>query len=145
MKPRYYIVEERALPEVFIKVTEAKQLLASGKAKTIADAAAKVGISRSAFYKYKDLISPFYEMAGGRVLTFQIVLEDIPGVLSGVLRHFAKSGSNILTINQSIPVNGRAQVSITADTAGMLINLQSFVKRALELNGIIEFAPLAGG
>ena len=144
IKPKYYIVEGTALPGVFVKVCETKQYLSLGKVNTVAEAVRKAGISRSAFYKYKDLISPFYEMASGKILTFHIILEDEPGVLSGVLRHFAKSRANILTINQSIPVNGQAPVTITADTANMLVNLQSFVKRAFELKGIIKFEPLAG-
>jgi chorismate mutase len=144
MKPGYYIVEGSALPEIFIKVVEAKQYLSSGKVRTVKEAVNKAGISRSAFYKYKDLISPFYEMASGKILTFYMVLEDEPGILSGVLRMFAKSGANILTINQSIPVNGQAPVTITADTASLTVSLQSFVRRALELNGVIKFEALAG-
>ena len=143
-KNKYYIVEASALPEVFHKVCEAKHYLSSGKAKTVNDAAAKAGISRSAFYKYKDAVKPFYEMSSGRIITFQIMLEDQPGVLSGVLGHFAKSGANVLTINQSIPVNGQAAVTISAESANMKVQLEKFILKALQLNGVLHFEPLAG-
>ena len=141
---KYYIVEGSALPELFRKVCEAKQYLMSGKVKTVNDAAAKAGISRSAFYKYKDVVKPFYEMTAGRIITFQIMLEDQPGVLSGVLAHFARSGANVLTINQSIPVNGQAAVTISAETANMKVQLEKFISKALQLAGILHFEPLAG-
>lgn len=141
---KYFIVEASALPEVFHKVCEAKQYLSSGKAKTVNEASAKAGISRSAFYKYKDAVKPFYEMSAGRIITFQIMLEDQPGVLSGVLSHFAKSGANVLTINQSIPVNGQAAVTISAEIANMKVQLEKFISKALLLNGVLHFEPLAG-
>ena len=141
---KYYIVEASALPEVFQKVCQAKNYLSSGKAKTVNQAAAKAGISRSAFYKYKDSVKPFYEMSSGRIITFQIMLEDQPGVLSGVLNHFAKSGANVLTINQSIPVNGQAAVSISAEVANLKIQLDKLISKALMLPGVLHFEPLAG-
>ena len=141
---KYYIVEGSALPDVFLRVCEAKQYLSSGKVKTVNEAAAKAGISRSAFYKYKDVVKPFYEMTAGRILTFYIILEDEPGVLSGVLGLFARSGANVLTINQSIPINGQAAVSISAETANMKIQLEKFISKALQQRGILRFEPLAG-
>ena len=141
---RYYIVEESALPDIFPKVVEAKRLLMSGKAKTVSDAVSAVGISRSAFYKYKDVVRPFYEMAGGKIITFHILLEDRPGVLSGVLRTFAETGANILTVNQTIPINGQAVLTISAETAGMNIELEEFIRVAEELEGICRIELLAG-
>ena len=141
---KYYIVEASALPEVFRKVCEAKQYISSGKVKTVNQAAEKAGISRSAFYKYKDAVKPFYEMSSSRIITFQIMLEDKPGVLSGVLAHFAKSGANVLTINQSIPVNGQAAVTISAEIGNIKIQLDKFISKALLLSGVLHFEPLAG-
>lgn len=101
--PQYYVVDAKALPDIFLKVAEAKRLLETGEAHTVNDAAGQVGISRSAFYKYKDSVRPFNDMLSGRIINVQILLKNEPGVLSAVLNHFARCGANILTINQSIP------------------------------------------
>ncbi len=105
--PQYFIVDADALPEIFLKVAEAKRLLETGESGTVNQAARRVGISRSAFYKYKDSLRPFNDMLNGRIITFQILLKNEPGVLSAVLNIFARSGANILTINQSIPAGGQ--------------------------------------
>ena len=114
-KKKYYLVSAEALPEVFIKVAEAKRMLQVGEADTVGEAARLVGISRSAFYKYKDAVQPFQNMRAGHIITFYALLKDIPGVLSNYLSIFAGSGANILTINQTIPTNGCAGVTISAD------------------------------
>ena len=143
-KPQYYIVEASALPEIFLKVAEAKQLLESGKAATVNDATNALGISRSAFYKYRDAIMPFQDLTAGRILTFQFLLRDTAGQLSSILSIFAQSGANILTINQTIPTNGCASVTITAEmgaarqeTAELLIVLNS-------VDGVLKSEILAG-
>ena len=105
-KPKYYLVEASVLPEIFAKVIEAKELLETGQVRTVADAVACVDISRSAFYKYKDFVSPFQDMSRGHLVTFNLELLDRQGVLSSVLAIFAENGANILTINQSIPTSG---------------------------------------
>ena len=103
--PSYFIVESSALPEIFLKVAEAKRLLETGEVDTVHLATRRVGISRSAFYKYKDAVRPFNDMLHGRIVTFQILLKDEPGILSGVLNVFAGTGVNILTINQNIAIH----------------------------------------
>ncbi len=143
-KPKYYIVEDTALPRVLVNVVEAKELLTSGRAKTVNDAAAKAGISRSAFYKYKDLVKPFHDMSVGRIITFRMILRDAPGVLSGVLGLFASFGVNILTIHQTIPGGGQAPVTISADTKGMKTGIEEFIRKAALLDGVVKFEPLAG-
>ena len=105
-KTKFYIVSADALPEIFIKVAEAKRMMQTGEADTVGAATRQVGISRSAFYKYKDAVQPFNNMKTGHIITFYAMLKDNPGVLSNVLSIFAGSGANILTINQSIPTNG---------------------------------------
>ena len=140
----YYIVDKSVLPEIFLKVMDVKNLLESKKEKTVQDAVNCVGISRSAFYKYKDVVRPFYEMVGGKIITFHIMLEDRPGVLSGVLRVFADSGANILTVNQTIPIGGEAALTISAETAAMSISIAEFMKIAEALPGISQFELLAG-
>ncbi len=141
---RYYIVRAEALPEVLIKTVEAKEYISSGRAKTVNDAVNLAGMSRSAFYKYKDWISPFRDMSTGGVITFSMLLRDEPGILSRILGLFAENGANILTIHQSIPSGGKAPVTISSDTAKMEISLDSFIEKAMGLEGVIEFGPLAG-
>ena len=141
---RYYVVEGSALPEVFLRVCDAKQYLQAGKAKTVNEAAEMAGISRSAFYKYKDAVKPYYEMATERMMTFHCMLKDEPGVLSGVLGHFARSGANILTINQSIPINGQAAVTISAETSEMEESLEQLLADISALDGVVKFEILAG-
>ena len=111
----YYVVKQKAVPEVLLKVVEAKRLLESGKAATIQDAVERVDISRSSFYKYKDDIFPFHETAKGRTITMVIQLDDEPGLLSVVLRTVAEFHANILTIHQSIPINGIASLTLSVD------------------------------
>ena len=110
---KYYIVAAEALPEVFLKVAEAKRMLQTGEADTVGEATRLAGISRSAFYKYKDAVQPFNDMKTGHVITFYAMLKNNPGVLSHVLSIFSASGANILTINQNIPVDSTAPVTIT--------------------------------
>jgi chorismate mutase len=142
--PRYYLVEGSALPEVFIRVTEAKELLDTGEVQTVAEAAARVGISRSAYYKYKNAVMPFQDIGRGRIVTFQMMLRDHQGVLSSVLGLFAGTGANILTINQGIPTSGTAPVTITADTANMEISSEELLERLQTAEGVIRAAVAAG-
>ncbi len=143
-KTKYYIVAAEALPEIYIKVVEAKRRLQTGEADTVGEATRQVGISRSAFYKYKDAVQPFNNMKVGRIITFYAMLKDNPGVLSSVLSIFAGSGANILTINQSIPTNGCAAVTISAETSDMQISLEELVSTAAGADGVIRFEILAG-
>ena len=143
-KTKYYIVAAEALPEIFIKVAEAKQRMQTGEAGTVGEATRQVGISRSAFYKYKDAVQPFNNMKAGHTITFYTMLKDNPGVLSNVLSIFAGSGANILTINQSIPTNGCAAVTISAETSEMAESLEGLIARAEAVEGVIKFEILAG-
>ncbi|NCE65362.1 ACT domain-containing protein [Pseudoflavonifractor sp. 524-17] len=142
--PNYFIVEAGALPEIFLKVAEAKRMLETGEVDTVNMATRRAGISRSAFYKYKDAVRPFNDMLHGRIITFQMLLKDEPGVLSAVLNIFAQSGGNILTINQGIPVNGCAAVSIGAETSGLELSLEEFLHRTLAVEGVVRSEILAG-
>lgn len=142
-KNTYYIVAAEALPEVFIKVAEAKRMLQVGEANTVGEAAKRVGISRSAFYKYKDTVQPFQDMKAGHIITFYALLKDIPGVLSNYLSIFANSGANILTINQTIPTNGCAGVTISAETSDMTEQLDAMITRISGAEGVLKFEILA--
>ena len=144
VKTKFYIVAADALPDIFIKVAEAKRMMQSGEAGTVGEATRRMGISRSAFYKYKDAVQPFNNMKAGHIITFYTMLKDNPGVLSNVLAIFAESGANILTINQSIPTNGCAAVTISAETSDMEISLEELIGQAGGLEGVIRFEILAG-
>ncbi len=144
MQPKYFVVEAQALPEVFLKVAEAKRMLETGEVETVNRATQLAGISRSAFYKYKDAVRPFNDMLHGRIITFQIMLKDEPGVLSAVLNIFARSGGNILTINQGIPVSGCAVVNIGAETSGMEQSVEELIAHVREQPGVLRSEILAG-
>ena len=142
--PKYYIVEASALPEVFLKVAEAKRLLDIGEASTVGDAARRTGISRSAFYKYRDAILPIQNMMAGHIITFQLMLNDEPGVLSSILSIFAQSSANILTINQTIPTNGCASVTVSAETSELNVTVEEFLRTLGDSQGVIRAEMLAG-
>jgi len=143
-KIKYYLVAAEALPEIFIRVAEAKRMMQTGEADTVGAATKMAGISRSAFYKYKDAVRPFQDMLHGRIVTFQIMLKDEPGILSHVLNLFAGSGANILTINQGIPINGCAVVTVNAETSGLEGSLQELLARLNGAEGVLRGEILAG-
>jgi chorismate mutase len=112
---QYFIVKKKAVPEVLLKVVEAKRLLDSERVMTVQEATDAVEISRSSFYKYRDDIFPFYENTRGKTITFMLQMDDMPGLLSKVLNQVAKCEANILTIHQSIPVNGIALLTLSIE------------------------------
>lgn len=141
---RYYIVEASALPEVFLKVAEAKRLLSTGGASTVNEAARLTGISRSAFYKYRDAVFPFQNMMEGRIITFQLLLHDEPGILSSILSAFAAHSANILTINQTIPSGGCAAVTVTAETMAMSEPIEELLRQLRTTLGVVKAEILSG-
>ena len=110
---KYFVVKQKAIPEVLLKVVEAKRLLESEKVLTIQEAVDTVGISRSSFYKYKDEIFPFHDNSQGTTITLTFQMDDEPGILSDVLKIIAEYRANILTIHQSIPINGIASLTLS--------------------------------
>ena len=126
------------LPEVFLKVVEAKMLLAQGKAKSSSQAAKLAGISRSAFYKYKDSVYLYDERMSESLVTFSLTLEDRPGVLSSTLTELYKAGANIITVNQNIPVDGVAIVSISARIGNASCSRLEILEMLGNLDGIVE-------
>lgn len=143
-KPQYYIVEASALPEVFLKVAETKRLLSTGEATTVNEATHMTDISRSAFYKYRDAVMPFQNMMKGRIITFQLLLHDEPGLLSEILLVFAEANANIMTINSIVPTNGTAVVTISAETMDLNITLEEFMQRLSDSHGVVKADVLAG-
>lgn len=143
-RPKYFIVDAAALPEVFLKVAEAKRMLEAGEAATVNQAARAAGLSRSAFYKYKDMVRPFNDALHGRITTFQLLLKDEPGVLSGVLNLFARRGGNILTISQGIPTGGCAVLTVGAQTSGMEITAEELLTTLSAAEGVVRCEILVG-
>ena len=141
---KYYIVEASALPEIFLKVAEAKRLLSVGEAATVNEATQMTGISRSAFYKYRDAVLPFQNMMTGRIITFQLLLHDAPGILSYILTMFADFKANIITINSIVPTNGCAIVTISAETMDLTIQLEELLQQLRAAEGVIKVEILAG-
>ena len=143
-KPKYYIVEASALPEVFLKVAEAKRLLSTGEASTVNEATKMTDISRSAFYKYRDAVMPFQNMMTGRVITLQLLLHDQVGLLSELLDVFADTNVNILTINSIVPTNGTAVVTISADTMEINTTIEEMLHMLRTFKGVVKAEVLAG-
>jgi chorismate mutase len=142
--PSYFIVEASALPEIYLKVAEAKGYLETGEEQTVNAAAQRAGISRSAFYKYKDAIRPFRDMLHGRIVTIQILLRNEPGALSAVLNLFADWGGNVLTINQSVPGGGTAVVTLGLETDQMATDLEELLAALRTRREVIRCEILAG-
>lgn len=139
----YFIVKADILPDIFKKTVKAKELLKKGEVSTVNDAVKKVGMSRSAFYKYRDYIFPFYEASQGKIITISLILEDIPGVLSNILNSIAKMKGNILTINQSIPIHDIANVTVQIRTAKMKKDIEELIGEIEKIDGVKKIEILA--
>ena len=142
-KSEYYVVKQKAVPEVLLKVVEAKKLLESGKAATIQDAVEKVDISRSSFYKYKDDIFGFHDNTQGSTITLSLSIDDEPGLLSDLLKVIADFGANILTIHQSIPINGVASLSISVQVLSTTSDVSRMLEAMEEEKGVRNVKILA--
>ncbi|MCR1918952.1 ACT domain-containing protein [Frisingicoccus caecimuris] len=138
MKKRndYYVVKKKAVPEVLLKVVEAKHLLDSEKVMTVQEATERAGISRSSFYKYKDDIFPFHDHSRGRTFTVMIQLDDEPGLLSGLLNCVAQYQANILTIHQAIPVNGVASVTLSIENLNTTGDVSELIDALEKTQGV---------
>ena len=135
-KSKYFVVKQKAVPEVLLKVVEAKKLLESERVMTVQEATERVGISRSSFYKYKEDIFPFYDNAKGKTITMVLQMDDEQGLLSDLLHIVAIYKANILTIHQSIPVNGVATLTLSVEVKDNTGNISKMVEEIEEQNGI---------
>lgn len=135
-KSKYFVLKQRAVPEVLLKVVEAKRLLESERAITVQEATDRVGISRSSFYKYKDDIFPFYDNTKGKTITLVIQMDDEQGLLSDLLHVVAVYRANILTIHQSIPVNGVAMLTLSVEVQSHTGNVSSMIEEMEVMKGI---------
>ncbi|WRS26347.1 ACT domain-containing protein [Oscillospiraceae bacterium MB08-C2-2] len=139
----YYLVEAKVLPEVFTRVMTAKRFLAQGKAKSLSEAAEMAGISRSALYKYKDSVFTYDGEQANQIATIYAELEDEPGILSSLLSQMYEHGANILTINQNIPVDGVAPVSISMRTDNLRLQRGELVLCLKRLPGVVNVKLIA--
>ena len=137
---KYLLVEESIAPDIFKKVLEAKKYLATGKS---SEAVRLADISRSAFYKYKDRVMEYNSNASGNIVTFYLTMEDIPGVLSSVINHLAEYGANILTINQNIPSDGIAAVTVSIRMTDVTLEEQPLMQRLRDLHGVVQVSKVS--
>lgn len=135
-KTKYFVVKQKAVPEVLLKVVEAKRLLESERVMTVQEATDRVGMSRSSFYKYKDDIFPFYDNTKGKTITFVVQMDDEQGLLSDILHVVAVYKANILTIHQSIPVNGVATLTLSVEVKANTGNVSKMIDEIEDLKGI---------
>ena len=137
-------MEASALPEVFLKVAEAKRLLSTGEASTVNEATKMTDISRSAFYKYRDSVMPFRNMMTGRIITIQLLIHDEVGLLNKILDLFTTANANIITINSIVPTNGTAVVTISAETMDLAIPIENLMQSLVDCRGVIKVETLSG-
>lgn len=144
MNKDYLVIHKKVLPEVFQKVIDTKNILKEGKIKEVTEATKISGISRSVYYKYKDFVYEFAEMSQGRKVTFNMIIKHKKGVLSTVLNHISEEGGNILTINQGIPINNCANLSLTIDISTMKLELNTLFDSLSKLPDVdkVEFIAM---
>jgi chorismate mutase len=144
-KEQYYLIRGDILPESIYKTVEAKKLFETGEVETVNQAVDKVGLSRSAYYKYKDKIFPFNAATYQQIVTISFILEHKSGVLSQVLRFIADKSGNVLTINQSIPLQGIANVVLSVDTAILILPTTEFVEELQQIDGVKKVVVVGQG
>ncbi|MFD1018894.1 ACT domain-containing protein [Thalassobacillus hwangdonensis] len=142
---QFYLVRSDVLPEAMKKTIDAKELLEAGKVESIFEAVKRVDLSRSAFYKYRDAVYPFHEMVKEQMITLFFYLEDRSGSLSSLLAAVAEAGCNVLTIHQSIPLQGKANVTLSLNTSGMAMSINELIHRLNQVDFIIRVDLLSTG
>lgn len=135
-KSTFYLVREEILPEAIKKTIKVKEILKRGEIKTINEAVERMGLSRSAYYKYKDYVFPFYEASRDKIVTLAVLLEHKSGVLSRVLNTISADCGSILTINQGIPLQGVANATISIETAQLAIDLEALLDKLRMVEGV---------
>jgi len=145
MTARFYVVREDILPEAIVKTIQVKDILKSGKAQTINEAVERVGLSRSAYYKYKDGVYALAEISKEHIITVAMDLEHRSGVLSNVLAIIAASEGNVLTMNQSIPLQGYANVVLSVDVSKLNMDMDPFIELLKTQSGVRHAAVIGQG
>lgn len=141
----FYLVREEILPEAIKKTIRVKEMLKSGEAKTVNKAVLKANLSRSAYYKYKDYVFPFFEASRNKIIAINMLLSNKPGVLSSVLNTISADQGNVLTINQGIPQQGVANVAVTIETALLTIDLEALLDKLRMVEGVKRLEILGHG
>lgn len=140
----FLVIDKNALPDIYDKVVYATSLLESGEASNTSEAVRMAGISRSVYYKYKDSVFPYQNKGGDGIFTVQVILQDKPGALMNLLSAFYKANANILTVNQNIPVKGRAFVSVSARGDDMTTEADSLIYSLRDVDGVIKIDSIIG-
>ncbi len=135
---RFYVVAEDILPEGILKTVKVKEMIRRGEASSVPDATEKLGIARSTFYKYRDGIFTFFDLSSTETSNISLILDHMPGVLSGVLAEIAKYGGNVLTINQGLPSHGTATVTLSVGTDRLSCDLSVLIDALLTIDGVLE-------
>ena len=142
---KFYLVREDVLPEAMQKTLQAKEMIERGKAVSVWEAVKSVDLSRSAFYKYRDTVFPFHSVVKENIITLFFHLEDRSGTLSELLGIVASSGCNVLTIHQTIPIQGRANVTLSLNTGEMHMEMNEFINRLKRLEFVDKVEILGSG
>lgn len=139
----YLLIDSNVVPEVFLKVLEVKKALVRNSNLTVNEAVKLVGVSRSAYYKYKDCVFPFYEMTSGRVMTILFIVDDQMGILSEIISCISRAKANILTIVQNLPINGLANITMTIETKDSIIAVQEMLTEVQQISGVHRMEVLS--
>jgi chorismate mutase len=137
-KGKFYILDESIIPEAILKTAQVKEHLAKHRNMTVNEAVEEIGLSRSAFYKYRDGVFPFYEATRAKIITLQISMDNVTGMLSNCINTIAKANANILTINQGIPIQNVAIATIAFDTAELSEDLEEIINRIEQQSGVLH-------
>ena len=137
-KNTYYLVHHKALPEVLLRTLQVNEMLGKNQANTIYEAVEQAGISRSAYYKYRNYVFPFHEMSKGRIITLSMMLDHIPGTLLEMLKEIARAEGSVVTINQNIPYLQVANVTVSIETMNLIVDVETLIGRLKKINGIHE-------
>ncbi len=145
VKHRMVLVDVEVLPDIILRTLQAKRLLQTGEVASVSQAVRRAGLSRTAFYKYRDAVLPYDEETAGRTITVQLTLRHIPGVISRVLDGFARAGANILTVSQTIPSGGVANASVSARIDQLLVPVDTFLRSLESIDGVQRISGVTDG
>ena len=143
MLENYLIIHKSILPEYYEKVLQVRRMMESGKKKDVSQCVREVGISRSTYYKYKDYILEPMALSGGRKAVLSMMLTHEPGVLSALLSCISQSGASVLTITQSLPIHGRASVTISLDVTELASDFSNLLQMLEKVSGVEQVKLLA--
>lgn len=145
MPGKYYLVRDDVLPEAIVKTAQVKEILAQGRCKDVAEAVRLIGIARSTYYKYRDGVHPFFDSQNIKIVNLMLILKHQPGVLSRVLNCVAEKRGNILAINQSLPLQGTASVTLSVDVKEMTVGISALMGELDNVDGVVKSELIGTG